>query len=103
MFRRKNQKVINVSDIEHNDLIKMIDNMEGVNVRKTVNRVQISIHKQTLNNTSIGICVRNRDKKGKRRGCLTPIYDSDNRNIYVFPKRVTPQFSPSSAIIATSC
>lgn len=39
MFRRKNQKVINVSDIEHNDLIKMIENMEGVNVRKTVNGV----------------------------------------------------------------
>lgn len=39
MFRRKNHQVINVSDIEHNDLIKMIENMEGVNVRKAVNGV----------------------------------------------------------------
>ena len=48
MLRRKSQKVINVSAIEHDDLIKMIENMEGVSVRKTLNGVQISIHKQAL-------------------------------------------------------
>ena len=90
MLRRKSQKVINVSAIEHDDLIKMIENMEG----KTLNGVQISIHKQALENASVGICVRKKNKKGKRIEHLTPIYGSE--------KRDASQFRQTSAIIAKS-
>lgn len=34
MLGRKDQKVINVSGDEYNDLIKIIENMEGVSVKK---------------------------------------------------------------------
>ena len=94
MLRRKSQKVINVSAIEHDDLIKMIENMEGVSVRKTLNGVQISIHKQALENASVGICVRKKNKKGKRIEHLTPIYGPE--------KRDAAQFRQTSAIIAKS-
>lgn len=94
MLRKKNRKVINVSAIENDDLIKVIENMEGVRVRKTANGVQISIHKQALENASVGICVRKKNKKGKRMEHLTPIYGSEEKEV--------SQFRQSSAIIAKS-
>lgn len=94
MLRSKDKKVINVSGIEHNDLIKMIENMEGVSVRKTANGVQISIYKQALENVSVGVCIRKKNKKGERIEHLTPIYGSEKRDV--------SQFRQSSAIIAKS-
>lgn len=94
MLRKKNQKVINVSGVEHDDLIKMIENMDGVSVRKTMDGVRISIHKQALENASVGICVKKKNKKGKRMEHLTPIYGSG--------KTDASQFRQSSAIISKS-
>lgn len=94
MLRKKGKKVINISTIEHDDLIKMIESMEGVSVRKTLNGVQISIHKQALENSPVGICVRKKNKKGKRTEHLTPIYGTEKREL--------SQFRQSSAIIAKS-
>ncbi len=100
MLKRKNQKVINVSGIENDDLIKMIENMEGVNVRKTVNGVQITIHKQTLDNACVGVRVRKKNKKGRKMKYLTPIYGSNKRSVDDSPKSDSSQFRQSSAIIA---
>lgn len=94
MLARRNKKVINVQTIEHDDLIKMIESMDGVRVKRTANGVQISIQKRTLENSSVGICVKKKNKKGKRVEHLTPIYGTE--------KRETPQFRQSSAIIAKS-
>lgn len=75
MLKRRKKKVINVSTVEYDDLIKMIENMDGVSVRRTINNgVQISIYKQALENSSVGICVRKKNRKGKRIEHLTPIY-----------------------------
>lgn len=94
MLARRNKKVINVQTIEHDDLIKMIESMDGVSVKRTAYGVQISIQKQALANSSVGICVKKKNKKGKRVEHLTPIYGTE--------KRETSQFRQSSAIIAKS-
>jgi len=64
VLKRRKKKVINVSTVEYDDLIKMIENMDGVSVRRTINNgVQISIYKQALENSSVGICVRKKNRK----------------------------------------
>nr|WP_300652093.1 hypothetical protein [uncultured Anaerobutyricum sp.] len=93
MLKRRKKKVINVSTVEYDDLIKMIENMDGVSVRRTINNgVQISIYKQALENSSVGICVRKKNRKGKRIEHLTPIYSTEKEDAL--------QFRQSSAIIA---
>ena len=95
MLRKKGKKVINISTIEHDDLIKMIESMEGVSVRKTVNGVQISIHKQALENSPVGICVRKKNKKeaGNKNGYKIILYRRRNRiPIYISPREWGRQY-----------
>lgn len=94
MLVRRNRKVINVQTIEHDELIKMIENMDGVRVKRTGDSVKISIHKRALAKCSVGISVKRKNKKGKRLEHLTPIYGTEKRDI--------SQFRQSSAIIAKS-
>ena len=96
MLVRKNKKVISVQTIEHDDLIKMIENMEGVSVKRTANGAQISIYKPTLAKSSVGLCVKGKHKKGKGIEHLTPIYGMDKKG------NDTLEFRQSSAIIAKS-
>lgn len=94
MLIKKNKKVINVQTIEHDDLIKMIENMDGISVKRTAKGVQISIVEQVLTNSSVGIRIKKKNKGRKKIGHLTPIYGTE--------KMETSQFRQSSAIIAKS-
>jgi hypothetical protein len=96
MLAKKNKKVISVQTIEHDDLIKMIENMDGVSVKRTANGVQIYVRKQVLSNSSVGFCIKGKNKREKRIEHLTPIYGVEKK------KKDAVEFRQSSAIIAKS-
>lgn len=94
MLNRKHTRVIEVKDIEHDDLIKAIESLDGVSVKRTASGVRISIHKSTLAKSSVGVCVKKKNKKGKKIEHLTPICGMHET------KNTSSGFRQSSAIIA---
>ena len=94
MLNRKHIQVIEVKNIGHDDLIKMIESMDGVSVKRTSSGVRISIHKQTLAKSSVGMCLKKKNKKGKKNEHLTPIYGVQGT------KNTSSGYRQSSAIIA---
>lgn len=87
-------QVINVSGLEHEELIKMIEKMDGVKIKRTSNGIRVSICKQSMSGLSVGVVIKKKSKKGKKAGYLTPISVVQEKH------KKSEGFRQSSAIIA---
>ena len=94
IVKKSSVQTINVSGFEHEDLVKMIEKMDGVKIKRTSNGIKISIHKQSMSNLSVGVVVKKKNKKGVKKVYLTPVNVVQGR-----PKN-SDGFRQSSAIIA---
>lgn len=73
IIKKGSVQTISVSGLENEDLIKMIEKMDGVKIKRTSNGIRISIHKKSMSKLSVGIVIKKKRKKGAKIGYLTPV------------------------------
>lgn len=92
--KRGSVQIISVQKFEHDDLVRMIEKMDGVKVKRMRNGIKISIHGQSMPRASVGIVIKRKKRKGVKTGYLTPVS--------IMPKGQSSStgYKQSSAIIA---
>ncbi len=65
-------KVITIRDAEHEELIRLIEKFEGINVKKSKGGYKISIYESKTQKTPVGIVIE-KSKKRKWKESLKPI------------------------------